>query len=214
MAPLETLRSSVARRILLSFVAAAALPLLILATSAYQLVTDRLQERALDDAHRLAKELGMDIFERLRYVSDGLAMLAARGHVGDNLASATFGLDLDERVLGLFRVSPDGAVAAVPPLSEDTLAAFRASGPTQRSGEPIVTGSRRGGPTARVFAGQGRSRPEPRRSARCRTQPDTSVGYDRSGGASRAGLRDSDRTEHRFTATTGTTGRGWPTVLS
>ncbi|MGB5745082.1 MAG: EAL domain-containing protein [Sedimenticolaceae bacterium] len=138
MAPLETLRSSVARRILLSFVAAAALPLLMLATSAYQLVTDRLQERALDDAHRLAKELGMDIFERLKYVSDGLAMLAARGHVGDNLASATFGLDLDERVLGLFRVSPDGAVAAVPPLSEDTLAAFRQAVPRSDPESPLL----------------------------------------------------------------------------
>lgn len=138
MASLETLRSSVARRILLSFVAAAALPLLILATSAYQLVTDRLQDRALDDAHRLAKELGMDIFERLKYVSDGLAMLATRGHNSDNLASATFGLDLDERVLALFRVSPDGAVAAAPPLTEDALTAIRQAVPRSDRGNPLL----------------------------------------------------------------------------
>ena len=44
-------RSSVARRILLSFVIAAAIPLTVLAGSAYLMVVDQLQERALRDAY-------------------------------------------------------------------------------------------------------------------------------------------------------------------
>ena len=70
-------RSSVARRIHFSFMLSAGLPLLILAVSAYQLVTHRLVTHALDDAHHLSKEFGMSVYDRLKFVADGLELVVA-----------------------------------------------------------------------------------------------------------------------------------------
>ena len=47
--------------------------LLILAVSAYQLVTHRLVTQALDDAHHLSKNSGMSVYDRLQFIADGPA---------------------------------------------------------------------------------------------------------------------------------------------
>ena len=68
-------RSSVARRIHASFIAAAALPLLLLASLAYYMVSEELEDSALQNARAMAKELGMALFDRLKFISDELLIL-------------------------------------------------------------------------------------------------------------------------------------------
>ena len=75
---LPSLRLNVASRIHLSFVLAAALPLFLLAATAYHLVTSRLEQVALEDARQLAKSTGMDVFERLQFLTGGPRDLPAR----------------------------------------------------------------------------------------------------------------------------------------
>lgn len=140
MALLRSLHLSVARRIHLSFLVAAALPLLILAVSAYSLVADRLQQHALEDAHQLAKGIGLDIFERLKFVSDELAILATQGTSGVHggaPASALRDLDLDDRVRGLFRLSAHGVLVGSS-LDPPALAALRQAADTGERHKPLL----------------------------------------------------------------------------
>ena len=138
MALLRSLRSSVARRIHLSFVLAAALPLLVLAATAYQMVSHRLQQQALGDAHSLAKEMGMTVFDRLKFVTDGLAILTRRrGTTAERLPDLS-GLDLQERVLGLFDVGTDGLVAGGLALSEVERNAIRQAAAGGDSDSPLL----------------------------------------------------------------------------
>ena len=111
-------RSSVARRILLSFVIAAAIPLTVLAGSAYLMVVDQLQERALRDAHRLARDVGMSIYDRLRFVSDELQILGPLYADASAIVPDVGRLDLEDRVLGFFRASPNGVVTGALPVTE------------------------------------------------------------------------------------------------
>ena len=85
----------------------AGLPLLILAVSAYQLVTHRLVTQALDDAHRLSKEFGMSVYDRLQFIADGLRLVGRQyPDPGTPLPDLT-GLELRERVKRLFWVGAD-----------------------------------------------------------------------------------------------------------
>ena len=105
-------RLGVASRINLSFVLAAALPLLLLASISYYMVTQRLEQAALTDAQQLAKSMGMDIFERLQFLTDHLKLLANKD--SGNAEHGDFGLgglDLGERVNSLFRIDMDGVAA-------------------------------------------------------------------------------------------------------
>lgn len=101
---------SVANRVLLSFLVAAVLPLLLLAGSAYRMAESRLQDAALRDAHELAKTIGMDVFERLRFVTDHLTLIARGVRPGDEARLPLRSLDLGGRIEGLFRIGTDGKV--------------------------------------------------------------------------------------------------------
>ena len=99
----STRRRSVARRIHFAFMIATAAPLLLLAVSTYQMASSRLERLALDNAHHLAKSVGMTLFDRLQFVSDQLLLLNAYGTTAgqpEGLAD----LHLDERVLGVLRI--------------------------------------------------------------------------------------------------------------
>ena len=110
-------RSSVARRIHFSLMLSAGLPLLILAVSAYQLVTHRLVAQALDDAHHLSKEFGMSVYDRLKFIADGLELVGRQyPDPGAPLPDFT-GLDLRERVQGFFRVGADRRIRGASALS-------------------------------------------------------------------------------------------------
>ncbi|MCP5422893.1 MAG: EAL domain-containing protein [Chromatiaceae bacterium] len=112
-------RFSVAQRIHLSFVLAAALPLLLLASGAYYLVSTRLEQVALDNARELAKSLGMDVFERLQFVTDQMTLIVARGAVDDAVRTGLDGFDLGERVRAFFQVHANGVVNGAVPFSGD-----------------------------------------------------------------------------------------------
>ena len=102
--------SSVARRIHISFILAAAAPMLILAGVSYFMVSSQLQERALRDAHELAKDIGMAVYDRLKFVSDELRIFQDRGLMQNGSLPDIAGLDLKNRTHGLFRVAPGGEV--------------------------------------------------------------------------------------------------------
>ncbi|MCB1774765.1 MAG: EAL domain-containing protein [Gammaproteobacteria bacterium] len=122
-------RLSVGDRINLSFVIAAALPLLLLASISYYMVTQRLEQAALNDAQQLAKSMGMDIFERLQFLTDHLRLLAAKGdETGQaGVADPALGLNLGDRVRFLFRFVPGDAATSDGPLSPADRALLRAS---------------------------------------------------------------------------------------
>jgi len=104
-------RSSVARRIHTSFILAAAVPLVILAAVSYYMVSAQLQERALRDAHAQAKDIGMAVFDRLKFVNDELRIFRG-GVVADTASLPNIeGLDLLARTHGLFRVTSGGEVS-------------------------------------------------------------------------------------------------------
>lgn len=103
-------KSSVARRIRASFIVAATVPLLILAVVSYFMVSQQLQERALRDAHSLAKDIGMAVYDRLKFVSDELLLFKNRGVFSDRQMPDLSGLDLKERTHGLFRISANAVV--------------------------------------------------------------------------------------------------------
>ncbi len=107
MKALTQWKSSVARRFDTAFVGAAAIPLILLAAVAYYLVADKLQERALDDAHYLAKDLGMAVFDRLKFVNDELLILSRHVDATSNYRGMLHGLDLQERTHGLLHISHD-----------------------------------------------------------------------------------------------------------
>lgn len=119
MNALASWKSSVARRFDTAFVAAAAIPLVLLAAVAYYLVSDKLQERALDDAHALAKDLGMSIFDRLKFVNDELQILSIHLNHRDDSRILVDDLQLRERIHGLFRLRHDGVLTADVPLSDN-----------------------------------------------------------------------------------------------
>ena len=110
-------RSSVASRIHISFLLAAALPLLVLAGVSYTLVKTELQHGALRDAHRLARETGMAVFDRLKFVNDQLTLLARQSPMSGDGVPQLGGLDLEERVFALFRVSATDGIVGNPHLS-------------------------------------------------------------------------------------------------
>lgn len=120
-------RASVARRIHLSFVIAAALPLFLLAASAYHLVSSRLEEVALKDARSLAKSLGMDTFDRLQFLNDQLKLIIDRGASDDAVRSGLEGFDLSERVRGFFHVGPDRTLTGALSLTGDERGTLHAS---------------------------------------------------------------------------------------
>jgi diguanylate cyclase (GGDEF)-like protein len=104
-------RMSVANRVLLSFLVAAVLPLLLLAGSAYRLAESRLQDAALRDAHELAKSVGMDVYERLRFTTDQLTLIARGLRPGDEAMLPLRSLELGQRMQGLFRIGDNGQVS-------------------------------------------------------------------------------------------------------
>ena len=110
---LTRLRLNFARRIHLAFMAAAGLPLIALAFANHHLALTRLEEGALVQSRELAKSIGMDVYERLQFLSDGLTLLAARSETAaldmDQLLES-LDLDLSERLLGLFHVEEGGIV--------------------------------------------------------------------------------------------------------
>jgi diguanylate cyclase (GGDEF)-like protein len=123
------LRLGVARRINLSFLLAAALPLVLLAAVSYHLVTQRLEQAALTDAQQLAKSIGMDIFERLQFVTDHLRLLAVEydGAAGQgDVLAPELALNLGERVRYLFRLEVGNGATAdglLPPADREQLSA-------------------------------------------------------------------------------------------
>ncbi|MDJ0739798.1 MAG: EAL domain-containing protein [Gammaproteobacteria bacterium] len=148
---LPRLRLDVARRVHLSFVLAAALPLFLLAATSYQLVSSRLEQVALDDARQLAKGMGMDVFERLQLLTDQLTLIS-RQHVtrsggGRTIVDLDLDLDLDlgERVLGLFEIGDDGGVIGDyrPPTAD--LAALAAAIAAADDAKPLLVAT---GPAA------------------------------------------------------------------
>lgn len=99
---------SVARRIRVSFILAAALPLLTLAAVSYYLVSEQLEQRALRDAHLLSKGIGMAIYDRLKFIGDELAIFRDHGEKLQDELPDLAGLDLQERIHSLFAVMPNG----------------------------------------------------------------------------------------------------------
>ena len=116
---LPSLRLNVASRIHLSFVLAAALPLFLLAATAYHLVTSRLEQVALEDARQLAKSTGMDVFERLQFLTDQLHMIADYDTAERASLKNLRGLELGERIHGLFDVASTGVTSGHVALSLD-----------------------------------------------------------------------------------------------
>ena len=108
---LPGLHLRVASRIHLSFVIAAALPLFLLAATAYHLVTSRLEQVALEDARQLAKATGMDVFERLQFLTDQLHLIADYDNAARVSLEGLRDLDLGERIHGLFDVASTGVTS-------------------------------------------------------------------------------------------------------
>lgn len=103
-------QKSVARRIRTSLILAAALPLLMLASVSYVMVSQKLQDRALREAHEMAKGIGMAVYDRLKFVTDELRIFQDYRGQGGVLPQIE-GLDLENRTHGLFRVTPGGGVS-------------------------------------------------------------------------------------------------------
>lgn len=119
------LRTKVARRLLLLFVACALVPTLLLAGITLQRTSAQLDDQARTWLHQMSKSMGMSIHERLSIVQAEMrAVIAARdrssGSVDPKLRA-----HLEERVLGLTVVRPGaapelvlGEIATVPTLGE------------------------------------------------------------------------------------------------
>lgn len=126
MAIQQQARSSVARRIHVSFIAAAALPLILLASLAYYMVSEELEDSALQSARAMAKELGMALFDRLKFISDELTILGKGVGAQPGRLPGLAGLDLANRARGLLRVDPGGQLSADVPLAAAEQAALMA----------------------------------------------------------------------------------------
>ncbi len=116
---LNAIRSSVARRIHLSFLIAAAVPLIAFALVAHGLVADHIRAQTLDGARLMARNIGMTLYDRFQSVDDGLRILAQRA---ETTASPALrlppGMDLKQRIRHLFRVDAHGAVRGYPDLPD------------------------------------------------------------------------------------------------
>ena len=155
---------NVARRIHLSFILAAALPLLLLAVTSYQLVSSRLEQVALDEARQLAKSMGMDVFERLQFITDQLTLVSRHDAAEDALDSTLHDLDLGKRIQGLFHVRASGELTGGP-AGRSGPASDRQRGGRRQHRQATAAGDRPGGAAASLPAGvrRGACRPRVRR---------------------------------------------------
>ncbi|MCB1881807.1 MAG: hypothetical protein KDI54_17435, partial [Gammaproteobacteria bacterium] len=103
-----------ASRIVALFVAAALLPLILLALLTISQVGDELQQQGSHQARESAKSIGMDIFERLNSLTEKL-QIYARAISNDPNAVFYSGLVTDEVLYGrhveaLFTLDPEGGL--------------------------------------------------------------------------------------------------------
>jgi len=111
----HNLNSRLARRMVVLFVLAALLPMMILAGLTFYQVTKELKERGGDQARMTAKLIGMDVFERLKYTTEELNLLARNLRAGSDLFSTTDTTKfktgaISKRIDGLFKLNPDGGL--------------------------------------------------------------------------------------------------------
>lgn len=119
------LRTKVARRLLLLFVACALLPTLLLAGITLERTSAQLDDQARTWLHQMSKSMGMSIHERLSVVEAEMRAVVAAGGRGDATDDPALRSHLEERVLGLTVVRPGaapevlfGETARVPSLDE------------------------------------------------------------------------------------------------
>jgi len=123
----DSLNSRVAKRIVLSFLLAALIPLLLFAGGAYYQVSHELHKRGLADSRALALQMGMDTLDRLHLIRDQLTLMAEAFEVGSDLSRSVERLSLADRINRLFwvdanRLLPPGDAG---PVSTDLLRQLR-----------------------------------------------------------------------------------------
>ena len=104
----------VSRRIVLLFIAAAIIPLLLLAGLTLYQIRHQLVEQQSDEIRNTAKQIGMEIFQRLQYTREQLQLIADSLHAGYT-PSAKRLLSNDDptlpsRIDELFRLDNQGGV--------------------------------------------------------------------------------------------------------
>ena len=104
--------SRLARRMVLLFVFAALLPMLVLAWLSFRQVSGELVEQGGVEARRNTKQLGMDIFERLNYLSKELSLFSHNLRTGEPISlddlTEEGDMVIDPTLDALFTLDPDG----------------------------------------------------------------------------------------------------------